>query len=680
MLPLEELKSLDARVASATELGKLKPIFHRVAEIGRQNDTDFDVQLAVAELRQHVIDKGLALKQSSKGTKATSPNAPAQAPDRLVVVELPAPNEPKRPVPAPVSKPLNLRRAILMGAGLGIAAWLIIFVVLVQIARNHNMPSSVAAAAKGGVGSVPVDIATIPPGAAVRLNGEPKCKSNCRVNLAPGNYQVTASLDGFDPGATGVTVVPGNPINVNLNLVAQTQTLRLFTDLEGAAAVLDGQKAVELADGQLVLEHVKAGKHSLRLMGKNGEAKISFETANGKQPVVTGPVTTANMQAVVVASLGNQAKLQSSAAVPVKVALNGKPVGDASPTGFDLKEVPLGEQTLTVGEGKEQHNLLVSFGPIPTLTAFLKADVIDKGTLVVSTGEDGATVFLNGKPYWRKTKRGELRVLTLGTIAVKVVKPGFDSAPEQTVEVKKGEETRVLLPLTAPQKLVASLEIRNAIAGTQIAIDDRVVGRVGADGALAAANLKPGEHAIEIRRDGYVTRRVSRTLKGGETLVINGADITLASMPAAVHLAVSPADATVTYRRTDESQSHPADGSTLKLEPGSYIFTAKAADFVERSERTTVVRGESRNVEIALSREVKLPVVPPKPGPSLSWDGWSKEGSEYVRKGGDRVIVRSGHLPGTITFTAHLRKAGNLFRGENSGGSWRMVKATRSSR
>jgi hypothetical protein len=664
MLPLEELKRLDGQVASATELGLLKPIFQRMAEIGHQNTDDFEVQLAVAGLRQHILDKGLALKDTStNGSKPVDVASPPPPSSHLAVFELPAPSE----HPASVSPPLNIRRAIMIGAGLGVTAWLIIFVILVQIARNHNMPkppASVAAAGKAVSGGVPVDIVTTPAGAAIRINGETKCKSNCRISLPPGNYQVTALLDGFDPSATGVTVVPGNPINVTLSLMSQTQTLRLFTDLEGGAAVLDGQPAIILQDGQLVLDRVKAGKHTLRVAGKNGEARIQFETLIGKPPVITAPVTATTLLAIAVTSLGNQAKLQSSSATPLKVALNGQAKGDAGPSGLDLKDVPLGDQTLTIGEGKDQRKLVVPFGPTPSLTAFLKADVVDKGTLVVSTGEDGATVFVNGTPYWRKTKRGELRIQTLGSLTVKVAKPGFEPPPEQTVEIKKGEETRVAFVLT-PVQTVAALEIRNGVVGTQVLIDDRPAGRVDAGGAFAAANLQPGEHSIEMRRDGFVPRRVSRTLKAGEIVVLNGPDVALAAAAAALHLIVSPPDATVTYRRNDESQSHAVQGSTLKLDPGSYIFTAKAPNFVERSERTTVTGGESRNLELALVREPPRPpvVVPAKPAPTVNWAGWSQEGADYVRKGGDRVVLRSGQLPGTITFTAHLRKGGRLFRG-----------------
>jgi hypothetical protein len=79
-----------------------------------------------------------------------------------------------------------------------------------------------------------------------------------------------------------------------------------------------------------------------------------------------------------------------------------------------------------------------------------------------------------------------------------------------------------------------------------------------------------------------------------------------------------------------------------------------------------VVAGETRNVELALAREVveaPKPKPPAAPAGASDWSGWSNAGGEFVRKGGGRVAVRSGPLNGTITFTAHLRKAGGLFRG-----------------
>lgn len=657
MLPFDELQQLEAQAGSVNHLADLKPIYDRLEELARQNRADFDLQLAVEDVRQRVIDRGLVLKRER--AKSAAPATAAAPPPRVKVVELPPPDLETN---TPANKPKDVRRMLGVGAGLGIAAWLLIFVILVQIARNRNMPSP-AAGGKAAPGTVAVNITTTPPGAEIRINGEVKCKSNCRLNLAPGNYQVTAALDGFDPGATGVTVVPGNPVNVSLNMVAQTQTVRLFTDLESGRVVLDGKPAGVLQDGQLVLDRVPAGKHAIQVFGPTADVAFAFEGAAGKEPVLTGPVTANQILAVVVTSFGNQANVRSSAPQPVKIALNGQAAGEAGPSGLELKNVPTGDQTLTVGEGAAERKLVVSFGPMPSVTAYLKAD-INNGTLVVTTNEDDVQVFLNGKEYRRRTRRGQLRIQTVGNVTVRVVKPGYEPVPEQQIEVKKGEETTLAFHLK-PLPQQAALQIRNVAPGTEILLDDRVLGRTGPDGSLSTAGLNPGEHAIEARRDGFIPRRILRTAKAGETLAIGGAELALVASTASIRVAVSPADAIVTYRRGDDGPLRTLRETTAKLEPGTYTFAARAPNYTEHSEKVTLSAGESRTVEISLAREVKpAPAAAPAPPAALtSWAGWSREDGEYVRKGGNRVVVRSGSLDGTITFTAHLRKGGNLFRG-----------------
>jgi hypothetical protein len=677
MFPLDELKQLDARVESAGDIGALRPVFERLEEIGRQHAGDFDVQLAVADVRQRLIEKGLAFKRwRTNGDAVEEDAAHSSIPSASIPFRKPADSLSGMSKKPP--QPINVKRAISVGAGLGITAWLILFVVLVQIARNRNMPPAPkpVSANKPVSGSVPVDIATAPIGAKIRINGEEKCLSNCRINLLPGNYQVTAQLDGFNPGATGVTVVPGGPINVNLALVSQSQTVKLYTDLEGGRVLMDGQPAGELQDGQLIIDRVPNGKHTIRILGKMADASFGFEGESGKQPVVAGPIAANNILAVVVSSLADEARVQSSSQTPLNVRLNNQLMGDTGSLGLDLKYVPAGDQTLVIGEGAEQRKLVVAFGPMPTITAFLKSDV-NTGTLVVTTGgEDDVSVFLNGKEYRRKTTRGELRIQTVGNLSVRVAKPGFQAESEQRIEVKKGEETKVAFKLR-PLPQIASMQIRDGVPGTQILVGDRVVGRVGPDGNLSASNLAPGQQEIEARRDGFVPKRIQRTLRAGETLVINGSEMVLPAAVGTLHLTVNPADAAVTYRRADDPEAHPVRGGTLRLDPGTYIFTARAPNHVDRTERTTIAAGENRNLEIALTSEVKqAAAAPPKPvARPADWSGWSRDGGAYVRKGGNRVLVQPVNSPGTITFTAHLRKAGGLFRGgklrwflENEGG------------
>lgn len=655
MPPLEELKHLEKRVKGASELSALQPIYYRLAEIARQNGSDFEVQLIVEDLKQHIIQKGLQLKHWH--TEANGPTPITVVPVAATTEIQPKQNGSNGAHLSPVSRP-DIRRAIFVGAGLGVVAWIILFVVLVQLARNRNMPHELKPVAAAAPGTVPVDITTTPPGAAIQVNNEPKCTSNCRINLPPGNYQVTAMLNGFDPAATGVTVVPGSTINVNLALVSQAQAVRIFTDLDSGRVTLDGEPAGDLQDGQLVLDRVKNGKHRVGVVGKNGEANFSFELVPGKAPVLDPHIGVTNLLAVVVSSYGTEAHVESSSG-PVKVALNGQAQGETGPDGLELKNVSAGDQQLSIGEGPAERKMVVSFGAMPALTAFLKSDV-NTGTLVVATNEDDVTLYLNGKEYRRKIKRGQIRIPAIGEVSVRVQKTGFQNEPDQRVEVAKGEEARVEFNLK-PLPQVASLQLHGAAPGTQVAVDDRAAGRVGADGMLSIANVPPGDHLVELRRDGFVPKRLQRHFTAGQTMTLTPADIAMVQAQGAVRLAITPADAQVIYRRSDETQTHIAHENPLKLDAGNYIFTFKAPNHLDVTEHVQVMAGETHNVEIALASD--RPAPPAKAVSAADWESWQKQGGEYVRKGGNRVTVRSGPLAGTITFTAQLRKGGGIFRG-----------------
>ena len=52
---------------------------------------------------------------------------------------------------------------------------------------------------------------------------------------------------------------------------------------------------------------------------------------------------------------------------------------------------------------------------------------------------------------------------------------------------------------------------------------------------------------------------------------MNGTEIVLPAATGTLQIATTPSDATVVYRRGDETQMHTAaHGTTLKLDPGSY--------------------------------------------------------------------------------------------------------------
>jgi len=528
---------------------------------------------------------------------------------------------------------------------------ILVLVVLVNQARKRNLIANVA-----------VQVTTTPPGAAIQVNGEAKCTSNCSLALPPGDYQVTAALDGYQSAANALKVTARQPRSLNLSLQPQAQMVRILTDLPQGQVSVDGQPPADLQDGQFVINNVQPGQHVVKVTSKTGEASFTIDVAEAKVPAITGPVTVRDLIAVLVSSMGGKARVVTNS--PAKLVLNGQAQGDASPAGVDLTGFRPGVNEIAVGEGKDLRTLAESFGPAPAVTAFLKSDV-NSGTLIISTAEDNVRVFLNGKEYPRKTQKGQLRIPTLGSVNVRVAKDGFEITGAQTADVKKGSESRLEFKMQAlPQ--VAILQIREATPGAEVLLDQKSLGAVGDDGSFTANSVPPGEHTIELRKDQFLPKRMQRVFAAGRTVALLGGDAVLAAAIGTVRLTRTPADASVVYRRADETQGHELKVNQMDLPAGNYIFTARAAGYVDRTERVQIGAGETHPLELALA---KVPAAAPPPAPKNFGMGdfedpnaWSKQGDVWSHKGGG-VIPYKLPVNGTFTFTVRLLHGGSLFRG-----------------
>ncbi len=707
--PLEELKLLDAQVEMVTDLSGLKPIFYRLEEIAKQNGNDFEVQLMISDIKQHLVNKGMRLKESQGGSPpgpfeppqfgapynpsegggypssgpagpGMSPAFPGSLPTEAMphmgasvqpqptgmypssgVMSPPSGLNPPSgmqpppgyqqqapPPPPPPPRSSSWKKAVLLG---GLIALLLFaaFIVVINLARKRNIePKPPLPTA-----TVDVDITTTPPGAVIKINNEVKCASNCRVHLEPGNYQVNATLDGYEPVASGVTVT-NTPLTVNLPpLIPQGQTVRLFPELEAAKYTFDDQPIADLA-GEVTIDKVKPGKHAIKITSKTGEASFAFNVEQGKAPALQGPVTARNLVAIVVSGAGNQAHVQLSSG-SAKVSLDGQPQGDTGQTGLDLKSVTPGDHELIVGEGKDQRKMVLSLGSAPMLTAYFKSD-LNVGTLVVVTGEDDATVFLNDREVKRKTVRGQVRLPAFGPVKIRVVKDGFQNEPEQTANVKKGEEAKVEFKLR-PLPKVAVLQIRGGIPGTQVTLDKIAVGKVAPDGSLTHANVSPGEHTIELQREQFGTKRIQRMFKAGETVALSQTELAMVAAIGTLHLQLSPADSVVTVKKSDEPQSRTVREANLTLGPGSYLVIARAAGYAEKRVNVEMTSGETKSIDLTLIKEKTVVVV--KSGGMADWenpDAWTKEGDIYVHKGAGFVFFKPMPTAGTFTFTIQMVK------------------------
>ena len=99
--PLEELKRLDQQVGLVSSLEGLKPIYYRLDEIAKQYANDFEVQLVVGDIKQHLVNRGTKLKEQEATIATPLANLP---PPLFPVASAPPPLATPPPMP-PQSAP-----------------------------------------------------------------------------------------------------------------------------------------------------------------------------------------------------------------------------------------------------------------------------------------------------------------------------------------------------------------------------------------------------------------------------------------------------------------------------------------------------------------------------------------------------------------------------------------------
>ncbi|HEY1216239.1 MAG TPA: PEGA domain-containing protein, partial [Bryobacteraceae bacterium] len=324
--------------------------------------------------------------------------------------------------------------------------------------------------------------------------------------------------------APGSTKAPAT--NASVAPVPTRPTVRLYTDLVPGSVSTDNKPAEPLKDGELVLDNVEPGHHSMKVTGRSGEAEFSYDVTEKAAPKVVGLPAASNVMAVLVSTEDQKARLVSNVD-HLQVALDGKPAGTADSDGLTLNNLGTSDHDLQVSEGNDHQRFVLTYTPAPALTVYVKSDP-SAGTVVVVTGQDGAEVYINNVHYRRQTEHGQIRIpnLKVGQYTIRVHKAGFLDPPPAIVHVKKGEETRAEFKLQ-PVPQIATLEIKGALPGTMVYVDGDLAAAIEGGGAATISNVKPGNHAIELRRDGAPTKKLERTFNNGDVVLLSGPEVVL---------------------------------------------------------------------------------------------------------------------------------------------------------
>ncbi len=544
--------------------------------------------------------------------------------------------------------PANPRQRMLLAAGAGAAVLLLIAAVALFRWMGAEQPLPVAQ-------TVRVALRSEPPTAAIWLAGQHCGVGRCDVDLGAGSYQAEARLLGYQAAVMSfeITGQQTEQKPIALMLEPMAPVLYLSSDLEGGAVLLDGQPAGKLEDGEFQLDGLAAGEHTLEINDRGSRAAFTLEVRPGSIPVVHEPIETRSLKAAAVSSLGGGARVYAAGGA-AKTVLDGAAAGPVPPEGLELRDLHEGTHEVTLGEGKDQLNLAFQSSAVPSLAVFLKSDR-NVGGLRLQTKEDGATVYINGQPYRRKTERGRLLVyLVPRAYTVRVEKEGFEPSPEQTVEVLRGEEAHLEFNL-APRPQTAVLTLRNAPPGAEVMADGARLGVIPANADTATFRLPAGNHTVSLRKDLYKPKEWRRDFKSGETVELDGA---LASSSGVLQIEVEPAGvkALLTLRREGDTSDRPVTETTLPLPEGNYTVTARADGYQEFAATVRVAAEQTKVARLTLRRE---PTVSSRSVDLLQalqgTPGWTQEGSLLTRRGGEYVIVPQEPAAGIYQFTILLQ-------------------------
>jgi tetratricopeptide (TPR) repeat protein len=337
-----------------------------------------------------------------------------------------------------------------------------------------------------------------------------------------------------------------------------------------------------------------------------------------------------------------------AASAPVSVPSVSSPAVSAPAQTIPAPSLPASSSTTAAGKVTVDDQPPADFGH-------------NLGTLLVVAGQDDASVFLSGKLQGQVTQAGQLRLpnLELKDYVVQVSRSGFQDPPPQKIRIRKGEQAKLVFSLQPrnlqpqnlqPQPRLASLAIHGGVPETTVLVDQTLVGTIQPDGSLSVSTVNPGDHGVELRKDGFKPREFKKHFVVGETISLAAADAALEAAPESslgeLKITFAPADATVAIAK-GALLKMVSSGVPLNLAAGTYTLTARTAEKFTRTSTLEVIAGQSKALDLSLA-----------PSGMSKWDDpgdWKHEGDSFTRKGGDFVLY-GVPASGTFVFSAMVTK------------------------
>ncbi|PWT85356.1 MAG: hypothetical protein C5B56_14195, partial [Proteobacteria bacterium] len=452
------------------------------------------------------------------------------------------------------------------------------------------------------------------------LDGQPVAAGP--IKLKKGTHYIKASAEGYRTESREFVLDDGSksPYLLDFQFVPEPLRLQLTSDLNAGMVSIDGQDPVPLQEGAFVREDLGTSQHTLKLLDSGRELlSTTFQVAPGQPVQLTGGLQTKDVAVVAVATLGDRARVYASGTV--SVTPKGQPRQPMPPDGLVLAGLNPGSAEVQIDDGKNSRPFPITTDSLPHLTLWVNSDR-NVGFLTIRANVPDAQVFLDGKPARRPNLKGGNLTLSLVPKAYKVrlAAPQFEDAPEQVIDIRKGEPQELKFDLK-PLVTTAVLEIEGGTPDAEVWVDNARLGSLNAGGSWRQENIAPGSHSIQLRKPDFETVDLTRGFAAKQTVRLAGPEAALRPF-GKVTFHVSPATATLAFRLQGESVSRAAhNGDTVSLKAGNYDIEAKA-DGASQTRTFAIASGAAAVVDLNVAALKKNAPEPKREEPLLDPGLW----------------------------------------------------------